>query len=273
MTSEHVTSPMNEGQGLVDIHCHMLPGIDDGASNLAEALAMARLAHDDGIRTVVVTPHQLGSFKHNHGQTIRQATADFQQTLRREQIPLRVVPGADVRIEEQLARDIANGEVLTLADQGKHVLLELPHEIYFPLSPMLRQLENQGIVGILSHPERNLGIIQQRNLVSELVQQGCLMQITAGSLTGSMGKACQEVCHWMLQEGLVHFVATDAHGPTRRRPLLTRAWQTVRDLVGERAANELCRDFPRRVVDGQPVPQGRRPHRRPRRSWFGRKAS
>lgn len=242
----------------VDIHCHLLPGVDDGAIDLAASLAMAQMAVADGIETIVATPHQLGAFRRNSGDDIRRRAPDLQSHLDLAGIPLTVLPGADVRIEEDLVERLATGEVLTLGDHGRHVLLELPHELYFPLAGLLEALSRQGVVGILSHPERNAGLLRQRELLAPLVDAGCLMQVTAGSLMGTFGPRCQELAEWMLSEGLVHFVATDAHGPTARRPLMRRAYDRVCELTDVTTGRDLCCDFPGRVAAGAEAPAGRR---------------
>lgn len=253
----------------VDIHCHLLPGIDDGATDLAASLEMARMAAADGTRTVVVTPHQLGSFGHNQGDDIRRRTTELQQHLADAQIPLTVLPGADVRIEEGMVERLAAGDVLTLADRGRHVLLELPHELYFPLGGLLAELRRRGIVGILSHPERNAGLLRQPKLLGGLVDAGCLMQVTAGSLLGTFGPHSQQLAEAMLAQGQVHFVATDAHSPRARRPLMRRAFERVREVAGDEAASDLCCDYPARVAAGAEAPAGCRA-RAPSgwRGWF-----
>src|SRR5690242_20395363 len=114
----------------VDIHCHLLPGIDDGAKNWDDTLAMARMAVSDGTSTIICTPHQLGSFSHNEGDAIRNLVTEARERLAAEQIPLNVLPGADVRIEPGMVESIHRGEVLSLGDYKRHVLLELPHELY-----------------------------------------------------------------------------------------------------------------------------------------------
>lgn len=262
---------------MTDIHCHLIPGIDDGSKNLQESLTMAKMAVEDGIGQIIVTPHQLGNFKHNTGDQIRAATQQLQTELDRHQIPLRVLPGGDVRIEQTMVRQLLSGEVMSLGDHKRHVLLELPHELYFPLEPILQQLARNKMVGILSHPERNQGILRQRDLLPALVDHGCLMQVTAGSLLGGMGKECQELSRWMLREGLVHFLASDAHGPKSRRPLLRRAYDEVAHLVNEQTAHDLLIVNPGCVAVGRDVPAGRRsvPRRKQKSGgWFGlRKAS
>jgi protein-tyrosine phosphatase len=242
----------------VDIHCHVLPGLDDGAKNLAESLAMCRMAAIDGMSTILATPHQLGAFSRNRGDDIRQRTAQLQEELDRAGIPLAVLPGADVRVESGLSDLLATGDVLTLGDHRRHVLLELPHDVYLPLEPVLADLARAGVVAILSHPERNAGLLGRSELLGPLVDEGCLMQVTAGSFAGAFGPRCQQFAEWMLSEGLVHFVATDAHGSAARRPLMRRAFERVIELTDKDTAVDLCCRRPALVAAGRDVPAGRR---------------
>lgn len=261
---------------MVDIHCHLIPNIDDGSTNLDESLAMARMAVADGIGTIICTPHQLGNFRENTGDRIRSATSQLQAILLDAGIPLRVLPGGDVRIEQDMLDGIAQGRVMTLADQHRHVLLELPHELYFPLEPILDSLRKQNLIGILSHPERNQGLLAAPELLPSLVQAGCLMQVTAGSILGTMGAACQQLAHQMLQQRLVHFVASDAHGSKTRRPRLYEAFLEVARLTDETTAQNLFVCNPACVAIGKDVPS--RPliprtstEPKQRRGWFGNK--
>jgi protein-tyrosine phosphatase len=262
----------------IDIHCHLIPRIDDGPRSWDESLEMARIAAADGIDAIVVTPHQLGNYAHNDGDTIRSRTAELQKCLDEENVPLRVLAGADVRIEPDIVQLIAQGQVLTLGDHRKHVLLELPHELYFPIDGLLKKLNRAGLVGILSHPERNQGILKHPEVVKSLVEQGCLMQLTASSLIGVFGPGCQEFSDWMIRHGLVHFIATDAHGSKTRRPLMSRAFQHVAQLTDYETAIDLCCLHPAAVVEARDVPAGARPVKRSKSyrlvSWLPwRKAS
>ncbi|MEO0530298.1 MAG: CpsB/CapC family capsule biosynthesis tyrosine phosphatase [Planctomycetota bacterium] len=261
--------------GFVDIHCHLLPGIDDGAADLEASLAMARMSVEQGVETIVVTPHQLGAFAHNTGDDIRRRTIELQAELDRRGILLRVLPGADVRIEDHMLDGLRSGEVVSLGDHRKHVLLELPHELYFPLEPVLDALERIGMVGVLSHPERNAGLLTRQELIEPLVERGCLMQVTAGSLVGGFGPDSQAMAERMAQRGLVHFLSTDGHGPKRRRPRLGDAFQAAEKLVGEDAAYQWCRTNPLAVVEGKRVVPGPVSVNRPRRGWslFARRAA
>ena len=243
----------NETLAFTDIHCHILPTIDDGAKDWDESLAMAKLAVDNGTRTIIATPHQLGNYCCNSGSAIRTAVTDLQRELTQRQIPLQVLPGADVRIEPSMVSRIQAGDVLSLGDHRRHVLLELPHELYFPLQPVLRDLKRARLVGVLSHPERNQGILAEPDVIPQLVKEGCLMQITASSLCGGFGRASQSLAESMLAEGHVHVIASDGHGARCRRPLLAAAFRRAAEIVGDEAAVQLCCTNPRAISEGSAV--------------------
>lgn len=223
----------------VDIHCHILPNLDDGPSDWRESLDMARLAIAEGISTIIATPHQPGG-EAVSSRKVRERTEHFRQYLARHGVPLEIVPGAEVRIAPDLVRLIETGEVLTLAEQGRYLLLELPAEIYMPLERVLEDLRRAGITAILAHPERNAGILAHPRVVGELVEAGGLMQVTANSLLGAFGRDVQKITERFLSAGLVHFVASDAHGSKSRRPMMRRAFERVRDLAGYQTACDVC---------------------------------
>ncbi len=259
---------MRSLEPFIDIHCHMLPGVDDGAADDDQACAMARVAVDEGTTTVVVTPHQLGQYAHNSGAMIRRATEQLQGTFDAQGIELRVIPGADVRIDDRLVDLLREGEVLTLGAHDRHVLLELPHELYFPIEPLVDRLRSAGLVGILSHPERNRGILTRPEVVFPLVRAGCLIQVTAGSLTGHFGRSAQRLAERLIADGLVHFVASDAHAVHGRSPALRAAFDRVVEQTDWQTGVELfCRN-PARVAAGESVSADRPASSLPRRGWF-----
>jgi protein-tyrosine phosphatase len=244
---------MNQPESFIDIHCHILPALDDGPSAWEESLEMAEMAVADGIVAIVATPHQLGNYPHITAENVRIQIARLQSMLVQRGIGLELLPGADVRIDPDLTGKILSGQVLTLADRSAHVLLELPHELYIPLDRLLGDLHTAGLTGILSHPERNQGIINQPKLLSNLANKGCLFQVTAGSLTGVFGSKIQYFAESLVEQGFVDFIASDAHGTKNRNPLLSRAFDRVVKLAGYDTAIELfCRN-PARVHAGKPV--------------------
>lgn len=264
---------MDETEPFVDIHCHLLPDIDEGSISWDESLAMARMAVAEGTSTVICTPHQLGSYAHNDVQTVRARTGALQKVLKQQQVPLRVLPGAEVRLESNLIVDLLRGQVLTLADHGNHLLVELPHETYVPLEGMIESLGQQEITTVLAHPERNQGLLRQPHEIQSLVDQGCLMQVTADSILGMYGPRCQELVERMLVDGTVHFVATDARSAQSRRPLLRRAFELVCEFSGVETAVEIFCHNPARVAAGEEV-SVRRPKQRRGvfpTSWFRRR--
>ena len=241
------------GPGMIDIHAHLLPGLDDGPATWDESIAMARLAVEDGIGCMIATTHQLGAYGRNHGRTIRDRAAECQRRLSQQGVPLRVLPGAEIRIESGAVARIKNGELLTLADRGRHVLLELPADVYFPLDRVLADLHAAGMVAILAHPERNLGLRARPEILDLLFQAGCLFQITGNSILGVLGRDVQSFSVRLIQQGLVQFVASDAHGPRTRRPLLARVLETLTELAGEETALDLLSRNAACVIEGRDV--------------------
>jgi protein-tyrosine phosphatase len=240
-------------ESFVDIHCHLTPAIDDGAQSWDETLAMAQMAVADGISTIVATPHQLGGFSQNTGDVIRARVEEVQRFLDEHELALTVLPGADVRIEPGLVAKLRRGEVLSLGDHRQHVLLELPHELYFPLEKLIDDLQSAGFVGILSHPERNEGILSRPAVLRPLVEAGCLMQITAGSLVGAFGAHVQKFSEQLVDQRLVHFVSTDAHGVKSRRPVLRPAFDRLVERAGAEFAEAVCCHNPAQVAAGREV--------------------
>jgi len=255
----------------IDIHCHLLPGVDDGAATWNDALVMARTAVADDISVAIVTPHQLGINRELDGPSIRAKTAHLQEFLNQRDVSLRVLPGAEVRVEPDLVEKIRQGEVLTLADRGRYVLLELPHEVYLPLDELLGNLRRAGLIGILAHVERNQGVLAEPAVTASLVSAGCLLQVTAGSITGNFGPNVQKLARRLIERGEVHFVATDAHGPDMRRPQMRRAFQKTVELAGYRAACNLFCHNPAAILHDEPLALSSKPSGSKRsalRRWF-----
>lgn len=261
---EPIVSP---SEPFVDIHCHLLPGIDDGSASWEESLAMAQQMVHNGTEIAIVTPHQLGNYSHNRGDVIRQRTAQLQDWLSRNQVPLRVLPGADVRIDSDMIERLSSGDCLSLGDHRRHVLLELPHELYMPLEPVLEQLERLRMIGILSHPERNRGILRQPEVIEPLIDAGCLMQVTADSLVGDFGDEPRDLAEEIIASGHCHFLATDAHGANKRPPRMLRAYERAAELVGKEVAVAMCCRNPLAVAQGGEV-EALPPIRKP--AWISR---
>jgi len=238
----------------VDIHCHCLPGLDDGPETTAEAVALCRALVLDGITGVIATPHQLGRYEgRNAAADIRESVAALNRQLRRLAVPLTVAPGADVRVDERLIQMLDDDTVLTLADQRQYILLELPHDTFIDVSGLLEMLLSGGMRGIISHPERNAFIARNPDVVRPWLQRQALLQITAGSLAGDFGPLAQKAGWCFLQWGGATVIATDAHNLWQRRPRMGSAYGLIRNHLGPAAANRMCLDVPARIMAGADI--------------------
>jgi len=238
----------------VDVHCHCLPAIDDGPATMSEALALCQALVDDGMATVVATPHQLGRFgDSNCAGEIREKVARLTERLRQQAIELTVLPGADVRVDERAAKLLENGSLLTLGDGGKYVLLELPHWVFLDIEPLLDELSSIGLQAIISHPERHPVLAAQPRILLRWVRQGVHLQLTAGSLLGYFGLPVRKAAWGMLASGLAAVLATDAHDLRARRPCMRSAFELIRLKLGESMATTLCVENPLRLIKGQEI--------------------
>lgn len=234
---------------MLDLHCHLLPGIDDGAVDLEMSLAMARMAAQDGIRTIACTPHIYPGMYENTAVGICAAIAALQAELDAQGIALQLVAGADVHLDPGLLAGIRQGRIPTLAG-SRYLLLEPPHHVAPPrFEQEVFALMAAGIVPVITHPERLTWVETHYDLFVRLVGRGVWMQITAGALTGRFGRRVRYWADRFVGEGHAHLLATDAHHPTRRPPLLAEAREAAVRLVGREHADHLVFTRPRCIVD------------------------
>jgi protein-tyrosine phosphatase len=238
---------------MIDIHCHMLPRMDDGANGLDISLEMARQYIDDGVTHVICTPHIMPGVWNNTGPAIQEAVAALQDRLDEAGLDLTLFPGADNHIVSDFVDGLRSGRLLTLAN-SRYVLVEPPHHVPHPrLSSVFAEVTQAGYVPILTHPERLTWIEQRYDLLSDLVNQGALMQVTAGSLVGRFGLEAQALALRMLRDGLVHIIATDSHHPELRPALLSEGWRVACDIVGTEEAERLVLRRPFSVLADQHI--------------------
>jgi protein-tyrosine phosphatase len=248
---------------MIDLHCHILPGIDDGASDLAVSIAMAKAFVADGVTVVACTPHILPGLYTNSGPQIRQATIELQARLDAEGIPLRLVTGADNHVLPNFVAELRSGHLLSLAD-SRYVLVEPPHHVAPPrLEEMFFNLLVAGYVPILTHPERLSWISSHYDAVQRLVRGGVWIQLTAGSLAGAFGQKARYWSERMLDEGSVHILATDAHDVGRRPPILSQGRDLASRRIGSEEAENLVQTRPQGVLSNlEPsrLPPLKQPH-------------
>ena len=233
---------------MIDLHCHIVPGIDDGAVDLAMALQMARIAADDGITAIACTPHIYPGMYENTADGIRAAVARLQRELDEHGIGLRLYEGADVHLDPQLPERIRSGEVPTLAG-SRYLLLEPPHHVAPPrFEETVFELMAAGIVPVVTHPERLTWIETHYDMFRRLSERGAWMQITAGALTGRFGRRVQYWGERFVDEGHCALLATDAHHPVRRPPLLQEAREAAARRIGAVEATNMVSARPGGIV-------------------------
>lgn len=238
----------------VDLHCHLLPGIDDGAQDLEQALAMVELAVADGTTDVVCTPHHLNGVYTNDAASVRTRCHALQRAIDRAGLALRVHPGAEHHLVPELPAALADGSALTLADRGRHAMVELP-VLTVPVGAdaLLQAVLAQGLTPIIVHPERNDTLRRHPEILTRWVGWGCLGQVTAQSLTGEFGPAVRQAAHAMVGRGCIHCIGSDAHRDRRRVPVLSRGRAELATCFGEEVAGLLTDDIPARLLAGRPI--------------------
>lgn len=244
-------------QRSVDIHCHCLPGLDDGPKDVDDAVALCEALVADGITTVIATPHQLGRYDlANSADDVRSAVENLTAELKDREIPLEVLSGGDVRVDERIPRLIESGRLGTIADAGGHLLLELPHELFIDPIPIIERLRESGIQAVLTHPERYPYLQTLPDFARTCLEHGAVLQITSGSILGDFGRRAYDEAWRLILSGLVGIVASDAHDIARRPPRMTAAIDALKRTIGPAITRVLTIENPLRIVNGESILPG-----------------
>jgi protein-tyrosine phosphatase len=223
---------------MIDMHCHILPGMDDGPGSIEEAVEMARIAVGDGITDIIATPHTHDGVYMQEPERVAAAAEALQLELERRGIPLRIHPGMEVHFHLDMLKHLDKGELLTLAGGTEYLLLELPfQQIPSYATDFIHSLLHAGITPIIAHPERNAILLEKREVLAEWIEMGALAQLTAESLTGRFGKRLKVAAKEMVRQRLVQLIASDAHDPIRRRPFLSEAYHLIAKIDSPEAAD------------------------------------
>jgi len=239
---------------MIDLHCHILPGIDDGAQNLSDSIDLVKLAIADGVSHAVCTPHiQLGRFDNNM-RTISTAFELLNAQVESQQLNIKLAFAAEVRICP---------EIMILAKQNKLpflgkwqntdvLLLELPHSHVPPgTDQLIKWLHKNNITPMIAHPERNRDIMADYHKFEMLCKLDCLFQVTAASLCGQFGDIAQSIATRMLEQDKVTILATDAHNVKRRPPNLLAGRDAAAEIIGEEKAQALVYDTPKLISESK----------------------
>jgi len=239
---------------MIDLHCHILPGIDDGPETTDESMEMCRMAASDGIETIVVTPHfSPGIRKYIPGE-ITGLIDTLTEQLAKEGVGIRLLPGADITITPELLNHLKSEKYLTINKNGRYFLAEFPSNMVPPnWDAFLLSFLCSDMIPIITHPERNLWFLNNPEALYQIVSKGVMVQITAMSITGGFGADAREFCAFLLEHNLVHVIATDAHSTTYRPPLLKEAVNQAADIVGKERAISLVSSIPAAIIEGNTV--------------------
>lgn len=240
---------------MIDLHCHILPGVDDGSGSQVESLSMARKAVEDGIHTIVATPHTLNGIYTNPAKEVTSKVASLQQALSDNYIELRLYAGADVHLCPRMLERIEIGEAGTINNAKNYILLELPSQAIPPaVKDEIFTLMVNGITPIITHPERNPIIQHDMNILYELVRMGALCQITAMSITGDFGATVMQCAQRLLTHRLVHVIASDAHSADTRPPVLSAAVEAAAEIMGSyEHSQRMVTEVPAAILSGDVI--------------------
>lgn len=241
---------------MVDLHVHILPGLDDGAESLDDALEMAEMAVESGVKRIVATPHsnQRGIFENFCSEELQESYIDFLHALKRENISLRVDPGMEAYVTEDLSEKISGGQIMGLNDSFTY-LIEFPFDADpYWMENQLEKLRRLRKRPLIAHPERYFCVQEFPGLVYEWIKLGCLIQVNKGSILGRFGRRAEAASEVLLSNDLVTCVASDAHSPYMRTTYMGDVRDVLTEHFGEEYARRVLTENPNRILDSRMVP-------------------
>ncbi|MDN3019173.1 tyrosine protein phosphatase [Paenibacillus sp. BSR1-1] len=237
---------------MIDLHCHILPGVDDGAKDLLESILMAKKAVEQGVHTIVATPHHLNNRYENNKQKIISRVEELNRALVQEKINLNVLPGQETRIYGEMIEGYEAGEILPI-NNTQYVLVEFSSSHVPRYSEKLfYELQMKGLIPVIVHPERNQQIIEQPDILYQFVEKGVLTQVTAASVCGDFGKKVRNFSLQLIEANLTHVISSDAHNMSSRTFKIREAFETIKSRYG----NEMVYLFEENaslIIDGDHV--------------------
>jgi protein-tyrosine phosphatase len=236
---------------MIDIHSHILPGLDDGAQTIDESIEMARIAAEDGIKKIVGTPHLFrGNFKNGNFEVIDKKKRELKEALKQNKIDIEIYSGAEVHISHNLIEEIKSNKQCLVINQSSYMLTEFPSShIFSGVKTLFFDLMSEGITPIITHPERNAVFMENPALLYELIEMGALTQVNSGSFVGVYGKRTADIVTRFLDWNFVHFVGSDSHNTRSMSPVLSDALIRIKERKGQDLASVLVFDNPQAVLD------------------------
>lgn len=238
---------------MIDLHCHILPCIDDGAKNMEEAVKMAKIAEGEGITKIVATPHYVDQGDYPGREEVNKRISQFNEVLRKKNISVEILQGHEVYMTPDTPALIRKGLVNTI-NNSHYLLMELPmFSKPFYAEEVILQLKLMGIIPIIAHPERYFYMMEEPNRLTRFIELGVLFQANSESISNPFNRRAKEIIDKLIANNMIHFVASDGHSPEYRRPTLKKAYETVMKLWGEKWARELFIENPQKIIEGQQI--------------------
>lgn len=256
---------------MIDLHSHILDGIDDGAKTIEDSLDLCRAAVDEGITDILATPHHKNRHWINPSSVVVPKVNYLNELLQEQNIPLKVYPGQEVRIYGDMVRDIKNGELLTVGEEHPYILIEFSFsQVPSYTERLFYDIQMMGVTPIIVHPERIQPIADDPDMLIPFIESGALTQLTAGSLTGAFGKDTEEVSRRMIEADLIHFIASDAHSIDKRPFRMRESFGVLERDYGRAMVNRYL-GVAEKILAGEFVytPQPKKIEK-PKKSWFGK---
>ncbi len=233
---------------MIDTHLHILPGVDDGPETMQGALTLARVLVQEGIHSAIATPHYNDEFPQRSAAEIRERVHDLHLELDRHSIPLHLFAGHEALIKPGLVEDIQTGRLATL-NNSRYLLLELWDSFWLPQTEqVVFELRTHDIIPIIAHPERCRPIQRDPHRLTALLRQGVLTQLMASSLIGMQGSIARRTAENFLKKGLIHCIASDAHGVEKRPPLVAQSLQRAERLLGQERVYQMIEVYPAAII-------------------------
>jgi protein-tyrosine phosphatase len=252
---------------MIDIHCHLLPEVDDGAQSIAETMEMVRQAAQQGVTTIIATPHHGDGRYVNPAASVRAAVDQLNERLMRENVPVLVLPGQEIHVAGDVMKQLDQGKLLTLGN-SKYILLELPPALNFnQLDEFLHELRIRDFTPVLAHPERHAKLMRDKGWLAEFVVRGGLTQVTSHSFTGRFSNRVRRNAQRLLEEGLAHFVASDAHSTTQRKCNLRQVYEMIETQYGSEVSAS-WKNNARSLVHNLAITSTNAPIKRRKWAWF-----
>ncbi|GEN51423.1 tyrosine-protein phosphatase [Alkalibacterium pelagium] len=238
---------------MIDLHCHILPGVDDGAQTFEDSIQMAKLAVEEGITHILATPHHQKRSWINAKADVIMKVSELQSKLDARNIDLTIFPGQEVSLYGELIKDIDKDEILFTDESQTYVMIEFP-TVSIPTyaERLFYELQLNGKTPVIVHPERNHQILEHPNRLKDFIDKGALAQLTAASYTGGFGKKTQKVSRQLIEANLVHFISSDAHNTGNRAFHMNEAYDLLTKEYGRSMSNAFHQTT-KDLINGDPV--------------------